>query len=402
MLTRVLEQPLRLSQQAMVVSAKTMQGVDALRHEMLEAAFDKTAFPSFGAVQPGTYATIVRELKEAHTHESSVTWEQMQHTVSQRPDIGEAFAVALVHSRLSSDEDEVGGGAAGGLSTIGSLMCQRDAKAEFVKGRVELASDGTLTAPGVSVSLTRAGASVGHPKKARKGRPFCFVVRTSEQKFVFDAGSSEELARWLSAARPFTAAEQSPAHKAVRQYTFAVSLCGRPVAEFTMRHRSAKAVHQELYQHGQNWARSTFPDWTTDIARDMVHDEANVARRGAELLVYFQLLFTRRDLLALPQFAENMGFGLDTLTERCCRVPDLCAKDPQLLRRAMAYLRATGEVLYHDLATAAAVRERVFLEPQRLIDLMKEFVHHDLAAQLPRRPARPRRQVDAVSRARAI
>ena len=114
----------------------------------------------------------------------------------------------------------------------------------------------------------------------------------------------------------------------------------------------------------------------------MVHDEANVARRGAELLVYFQLLFTRRDLLALPQFAENMGFGLDTLTERCCRVPDLCAKDPQLLRRAMAYLRATGEVLYHDLATAAAVRERVFLEPQRLIDLMKEFVHHDLATQL--------------------
>jgi len=37
------------------VSAATMEGMGTLRQRMLDAVFDKAAFPSFGQAQPNTY-----------------------------------------------------------------------------------------------------------------------------------------------------------------------------------------------------------------------------------------------------------------------------------------------------------------------------------------------------------
>ena len=71
-LERVLSQPLRLSPQAIAVSSKTGQGFDELREMVLNAAFDKEAFPTFGSKQPGTYGAIHRKLLRCHTEESSV------------------------------------------------------------------------------------------------------------------------------------------------------------------------------------------------------------------------------------------------------------------------------------------------------------------------------------------
>eukprot|EP01052_Picozoa_sp_SAG31_P053171 SAG31_NODE_13495_length_865_cov_1.148825_1_plen_278_part_01 len=60
-LARVLEHPLRIGG-CIAISAKTLYGIDTLRAKLLELAFDQTKFPSFGAVQPGTYVMLHRYL----------------------------------------------------------------------------------------------------------------------------------------------------------------------------------------------------------------------------------------------------------------------------------------------------------------------------------------------------
>jgi hypothetical protein len=71
-LERVLSQPLRLSATAVAVSAKTGQGFEELQRILLDTAFDKEAFPTFGSSQPGTYSAIHRKLLRAHPEQSSV------------------------------------------------------------------------------------------------------------------------------------------------------------------------------------------------------------------------------------------------------------------------------------------------------------------------------------------
>ena len=71
-LKRVLSHPLKLSAGAVAVSAKTGQGFDELRQMILEAAFDKQAFPTFGEKQPGTYSVIHERLLRCHPEQSSV------------------------------------------------------------------------------------------------------------------------------------------------------------------------------------------------------------------------------------------------------------------------------------------------------------------------------------------
>ena len=50
-LTTLLGSPLRLSAEAIAVSAKTLGGIDVLRDRMIEAAFDTDAFPTFVSTQ---------------------------------------------------------------------------------------------------------------------------------------------------------------------------------------------------------------------------------------------------------------------------------------------------------------------------------------------------------------
>jgi hypothetical protein len=71
-LERVLSQPLRLSATAVAVSAKTGQGFEELQRILLDTAFDKEAFPTFGSSQPGTYSAIHRKLLRSHPEQSSV------------------------------------------------------------------------------------------------------------------------------------------------------------------------------------------------------------------------------------------------------------------------------------------------------------------------------------------
>lgn len=77
-LTRVLSHPLKLSAGAVAVSAKTGQGFDELRRMIVEAAFDRKAFPTFGTTQPGTYSAIHEKLLHCHPEESSVVSNAVQ------------------------------------------------------------------------------------------------------------------------------------------------------------------------------------------------------------------------------------------------------------------------------------------------------------------------------------
>jgi hypothetical protein len=196
------------------------------------------------------------------------------------------------------------------------------------------------------------------------------------RSFTFDAGSAEEQQRWLAGMQPFVPSEVHTG-AAYREYTFAMSLCGDEVAEFSVRHSTAKTIHAQLASQGL-CAGLSFPDAAMDKMRDMVHDEENVTRRGRELLAYYQALFARADTLAA--FAPIMGFDLDELRKQRCELAEKVSRDRELLGRATVYLTNAGEVLSHG--STSSPHDRVFLEPQRLVDAMKELVHHDLEAQL--------------------
>jgi hypothetical protein len=74
-----------------------------------------------------------------------------------------------------------------------------------------------------------------------------------------------------------------------------------------------------------------------------------------------------------------------TRLQRYVHLPAKLQRDSGLLGRAMMYLRLTGEVLCHayDLHHVEQ-RQRVFLRPQWLVDVMKEFVRHDFEERLGR------------------
>jgi hypothetical protein len=114
----------------------------------------------------------------------------------------------------------------------------------------------------------------------------------------------------------------------------------------------------------------------------MTYDEANAARRATELQQYYTELFISWKTwpeAASQVLEELMGkeISIRSLTERRCRLARKVAADPDLVRRAMTYLRITGEVLF-----PASLGSRIFLEPQRLVDVMKVLVDHDLERRL--------------------
>ena len=99
-LERILRKPLRLADDAVVVSSNTMVGVDTLRRRMLDEAFDKSQFPSFGESQPYTYELVLRELRRCHADQTSMSWPEMQESLSRRPDVdGQHFEVQLLKSQ---------------------------------------------------------------------------------------------------------------------------------------------------------------------------------------------------------------------------------------------------------------------------------------------------------------
>ena len=71
-----------------------------------------------------------------------------------------------------------------------------------------------------------------------------------------------------------------------------------------------------------------------------------------------------------------MGFSRETLATKYGAMAAALQQDPPLLRRALAFLRVTGEVLFYDQVPALA--DTVFIRPQWLVDVLKELVRHDL------------------------
>ena len=181
-----------------------------------------------------------------------------------------------------------------------------------------------------------------------------------------------------------------------REYTFSISIDGEHLRAFALRFHSALEVHKVSPRELSSTIK--FPNRKTDHARDMTHNDTNAERRGQELLEYYRAVFQRQDVIASDAFRRCIegsalkGLDLATLQATYCRSYTKVAADPELVRRAMLYLRITGKVLCHDYehvrfdtvsaAQSSDLRDRVFLRPQWLVDVMKEFVHHNLAAQV--------------------
>eukprot|EP01047_Picozoa_sp_COSAG01_P043258 COSAG01_NODE_3831_length_5651_cov_4.363112_2_plen_1509_part_00 len=139
----------------------------------------------------------------------------------------------------------------------------------------------------------------------------------------------------------------------------------------------------------------------------------DIPRRGEELRAYYEQLLRCHELPSLlPLLREVVqNPSMFSASEpnsrlwRCCScealhaagrnnsaaklltqykaLPSKLQRDPRLLERALHYLRLTGEVLCHDNDLHhIKQRQRIFLRPQWLVDVMKEFVRHDFEERL--------------------
>jgi hypothetical protein len=102
-LGRLLASPLRLSERVLTVSAETLQNVELLREQLLDAAFDKAAFPEFGSEQPWAYAAIARRLVwVAAAGSPLLTWAELQDILqsAREPPKGVAIEVKYLGSSL--------------------------------------------------------------------------------------------------------------------------------------------------------------------------------------------------------------------------------------------------------------------------------------------------------------
>ena len=397
--------------EAVAVSAKTGQGVEELRRRILGAAFDKQAFPTFGSKQPGTYGAIHRKLLRSHAQESSVPWAAMHQSAAHQSALESSqLVVRFVGSKLSCEPDDDENHivhepepeqdhnteAREQLRIVGTLQCESEkggwspASPEFVDRRAELSRAGVLTIEGREpADLTKPGTKVGQVRTPRPGRPFCVRIDCKDpvRKYVLDMGNTELQQRWIAELRAAarTAETQATEH---REYSFAVSVEDDDLRIFTIRHRSASAVHKMLQAAGVVRGL-TFPGSVFDAVFDFTRTEENWRQRGRDMASYFTELIRRQEVVSHPVFKKCFNFDFAELAERHSRVPTKVRKDPELLRRAIRFLGITGEVLCPDYEHAPALAERVFLRPQWLVDGMKELVRHDLHEVVERLLIRP-------------
>jgi hypothetical protein len=385
-LEQALASPMRLRPQgrALAVSSKTLHGVDTLRSLLLETAFDKECFPRFGNVEPGTYGRILRQLRWTHQTESSLTRGQVAATLR-------CAAVAESAGQQIQCQLEVDG-----LFKECSLM-------------VALASTSITVDCGGSVSrASTRGLSTRPPRTARAGRPQCLRIdlrvpdSAGRHKYIVDCVDQAR----INAMRATFAQIESQAQatrvsllsskvraqadgKEFVRYSFEVTCADGTFMpqRWSVRYSAAETAHALL---GSDVVGTlAFPGSYFDGPRDMIHVPSNVARRGEELRAYYEQLLRVHDVPSLlPVLREvlqrrRLGDPGATLLRRYVELPAKLREDSGLLDRALLYLRVTGEVLCHDLDLHhVRQNERVFLEPQRLVDIMKALVHHDLACRL--------------------
>ena len=118
-LAQLLAAPLRLSASAVVVSAKTLQNVDALREQLVDTAHGGVALPEFGNEQPWVYGVIVKQLTEIGSDgirwrnnvladeagTPSLSWAQLQERLQsmRQPPAGAAVEVRLLGTSLEGE-----------------------------------------------------------------------------------------------------------------------------------------------------------------------------------------------------------------------------------------------------------------------------------------------------------
>ena len=284
-LRRLLARPLIVPAVATAVSAQTLQGLDSVKQQLIEIAFDKSVFPHFGEVQPGTYGLIHRHLLRTHAEHPSLSWDELQVAAATEPPID----AERVHVR-----------------STGSVVSQAE------------------------------GAKAPH-----------------------------------------------------REFSFELSMQGEVLASFTLRFRAAQDLHKKLAAFAKDLPK--FPAYTTDAMRDMVHDEGNVQRRATDLESYFHQLYGRPAVISHPAFAAQAGdwplagCDLEALRLRFLRSYEKVRRDPQLVRRAMLYLRLVGKVLcYGD--GSAALEDRVWLQPQWLVNVRLPATSSHLYRHTPLQP----------------
>lgn len=412
-LMRVLPHPLRVSAGAIAVSAKTGDGFEELRRMIVDAAFDKQAFPTFGSKQPGTYSAIYEKLLRSHPEESSVTWEAMQESAGAQSELESSqLVVRFISSQLSSEagdaeedrdvaepepEEDQGTVSAEQLRIVGTLQCEVGGlRTKFEDKRVELSRAGMLTVEGrAPADLTKLGTKVGQPKKPPSGRPFCVRIDCVDPtcKYLLDTSNVEQQRAWLLALQ--AVADRSAAQSNVRRdYTFVVAARDEELKTVTIDHRGAKAVHQEMQAAGLV-SELQFPGSKFDL-KDFTYTEANWSQRAKALEGYFQQMFHDQDAVSHRVFKQNFGFDFADLAEKYGRVSTKVRKDPQLLRRAMTFLGLTGEIIDPGYASEPALADRVFLRPNWLVNVMKELVRHDLRDRLQAIDAATVRNADQI------
>ena len=164
--------------------------------------------------------------------------------------------------------------------------------------------------------MQKPGTRIVEPKKPRPGRPFCVKVNTKDPvcKFVFDVGNVEQQQRWLTELRAAAGTSDTQAYLH-RLYTFTISADDEELARFTIRYRSASAVHEKLHAAGVVTGL-TFPGEFGDTLRDFIHDEANWGQRAQQLTAYYQELLRRHDAISHEAFKANFNFDFAELAER--------------------------------------------------------------------------------------
>ena len=187
-----------------------------------------------------------------------------------------------------------------------------------------------------SIDLSDSNAAVTLPKVSK--RPFCLQVTLSKfNQYVLDACTGLQFEKWRQALCRFASLEGNP----FQLYTFSISLCGELMSEFSIRYSAAEQIHSELVK--QQRVNLKFPGKQHFRSRT---GTVNIARRKEELEAYFHQLFRRQDAAIL--FSERMGLDLADMKAQRCRLSEKVGKDPDLIRRAIRYLRITGEVIWPD------------------------------------------------------
>jgi GTPase SAR1 family protein len=389
-LQRIVDAPLRLSAQAIPVSAKTMLNFDKLRADILEAAFDEQTYPDFAAPHPSSYDEIYRFIKRVHATKPTISWLDLETSVSRQPDLSSR---TMQVNFLSSSVQDVGTAAASDPASLDRTGSVTDAELEDSAvqtpfERYDADGNDEIDREELHHLFVELGCAVDDDYLTSVLDNFgdAFVILPAQFPALWANIDGENLLAEHLARKPRMSPMQKLSQVGIkvaslfpvapeRAYQFRVQIDDLTVQDFTVTFKQAEARHAALRSVGA-LSDVVFPAFVRDRTRDMTHNTVNVQRREAELQEYYTHVFERREVMEHPMFLECYEFNLASMRAVYCKPHTLVAADPDLLRRCISYLRVVGEVLYYE--DLPALHDRVFLQPQWLVDVMKELVRHDL------------------------